>query len=47
VDRCDKPHNIYVFSKTPFRRNPIAKLNPEKVGKHYNTREMIMEEINL
>lgn len=47
VDRCSKEHIIYVYSKMPFRKDPITKLNPAIVGKYYNTREQITEEFNV
>lgn len=47
VDRCIKEHRIYVYSKCPFRREPIMKINPEIVGKYYNTRELVNESIEL
>lgn len=45
--RCKKEHRILVYSSLPFRRKPIKIINPAEVGKHFDTNQIINEEISI
>lgn len=46
-DRCKNRHIIIVKSEIPYQEKPIIALDALKVGKLYNSNEIINEEINL
>jgi len=45
--RCKREHLIWVFSQIPFVENPVKCLIASEVGKLYNTKEFIDDELNI
>jgi hypothetical protein len=46
MDNCMREHYITIFSFKPFIKSPIRIFNPKYIGKHYNTYEIINENID-
>lgn len=44
-NRCMKPHKIYLYSDKPFFPKPKICFDASKVGKLYNTKEIVMDKI--
>lgn len=45
--RCKKEHYIWVFSQIPFIEKHLVRLTASEVGKLYNTKEFIDDELNI
>jgi hypothetical protein len=41
LDRCDKPHFIYLYQHDPYMEHPIVKLRADKFGALYDTNEIV------
>ena len=44
---CMKPHMICLYSAKPYNDNPIVKIDATKVGKHYDSNEIIFDKLVL
>lgn len=44
---CKKPHMICLYSAKPLNEKPLVKINAVKVGKHYDTNEIIFDKLIL
>jgi hypothetical protein len=44
-NRCKKPHKIYVYSHKPQKYHWLKIFDATKVGKHYNTNEIVMDKL--
>jgi hypothetical protein len=46
-DRCEQKHFIDVFSFKPFKKERIRRLKAWEVGKMYNSKEMVIDQLIL
>jgi hypothetical protein len=45
LDRCKKHHFIEVYSHKPYREHPLVTLDTSIIGKYYDTKEVIYDEL--
>ena len=44
-DRCEQKHLIDIYSYRPFQKYPIRRIKAYEVGKLYNSKEMVIDEL--
>lgn len=46
-DRCQKKHYILIYSQQPYKINPLRKIRAYEVGKLYDSKEMIIDKLEI
>lgn len=45
--KCKKEHKIYVYSQRPFYENPVKIFNPQIIGQHYDTYQIVHDVLHI